>query len=100
MMYMVIGITVLLVSAAVYLWLQWRALWTWRGVCRLFAGAPLIGWFLFFQNAANASPASHLTPSLVPVDLWGTLFNCVVFLLVADAFFGRRRRARQLRLDR
>ncbi|MGK2284655.1 hypothetical protein [Pedomonas sp. V897] len=94
MLYMVISFVVLLASAAVYLRLQCRALLTWRGTRRALAAAPLIGWILFFQNAAAASPGSYITPSLVPIDLWGTLFNGVIFLLIADAVFGQRRRTR------
>lgn len=94
MLHMMIGFLILLVSAAIYLRLQCRALLTWRGISRALAAAPLIGWIVFFQKAAAASPSSHITPSLLPVDLWGALFNAVVFLLVVEAMFRQRRYAR------
>ncbi|MCH8684925.1 hypothetical protein [Pedomonas mirosovicensis] len=94
MLHMMIGFLILLASAAIYLRLQCRALLNWRGIGRALAAAPLIGWIVFFQKAAAASPTSYITPSLLPIDLWGALFNAVIFLLVVEAAVIRRQRYR------
>lgn len=92
MMLTILGLAILLASAALYVRLQWRALRTWRGLSRAFAALPLLGWLVFFQNAAAASSTSYITPSLLPIDLWAACINGVIFLLVVEAVIRPRRR--------
>jgi len=92
MLILMLGFVILLASAVLYVRLQWLALQNWRGIKRALATVPLIGWFMFFQKAAAASPTNYITPSLLPIDLWAFLIHAVIFLLVVEALFGRRRR--------
>lgn len=92
MLILMLGFVILLASAALYVRLQWRALQQWRGVSRALAMVPLVGWLVFFQKAAAASPTNYITPSLLPVDFWAALVNAVIFLMVVEALFRQRRR--------
>ncbi|HLU91236.1 MAG TPA: hypothetical protein VKZ46_01500 [Pedomonas sp.] len=94
MLVLIPGFLILLASAVAYARLQWRALRNWRGIGRVLAMVPLLGWFVFFQKAAAASPTNYITPSLLPVDLWASLINAVIFLAVAEALLGQKRRSR------
>lgn len=94
MLILTLGFLILLASAALYFRLQWRALQSWRGIGRALAVVPFLGWFVFFQNAASASPTNYITPSLLPIDLWVAFINGVIFLLVVDAVLRPHRRYR------
>ena len=87
MLISILGFLILLASAALYARLQWRALKSWRGIGRALAMVPFIGWLVFFQKAAAASPTNYITPSLLPIDFWAALVHGVIFLLVVDAVF-------------
>lgn len=92
MLLTILGLAILLASAALYVRLQWRALRDWRGRKRALAALPVIGWLTFFQNAAAASPTSYITPSLLPIDLWAAFVNGALILFLADALLRPRRR--------
>lgn len=98
MLLVILGFVILLATAALYVRLQWRALQGWRGFSRALAAAPFIGWFVFFQKAAAASPTSYITPSLLPIDLWAALINGIIFLLVVEAVLRPRRHHSRVRL--
>ena len=87
MLILMLGFPILLATAALYVRLQWRALQSWRGIGRALAMMPVVGWLIFFQKAAAASPTNHITPSLLPIDFWAALVNGIIFLLVVEAMF-------------
>ncbi len=94
MLLLILGFAILLATAVLYVRLQWRALQDWRGMGRALAMAPVLGWLVFFQNAAAASPTSYITPSLLPIDLWAALVNGIIFLVVVEAVVRPRHRYR------
>lgn len=87
---MLLGSIFLVLSALLYFRLQLRALLSWRGLRRVLAVMPLIGWMVFYQQAQAASPDGYITDNLLPIDLWCAFVNGAAFLFITGRIFERR----------